>query len=227
MSSRTRTPFRNRLTAVASAAALAAMGLFAVAAPAAAHDELVTSDPAGGSTVAALPDEVTLTFSDFPLDEPGATLVTVTDAAGGDLTAGDPVVDGTEVLQALQGEATGAVTVVWKVVSSDGHPIDGEFAFEVTGDDSSPVATPETTAPASPTTDPTAEASTAPTDDATATAVPAGDDGAAPVLPWVIGGILLVAVIAAVAYLLGSRARRTRQHQPDATTPGVRPADED
>jgi len=212
MSRAARTPRRTRLASLAAALGLSAAAVLATAMPAAAHDELIASDPADGSTVASLPSEVTLTFSAFPLDEPGATLVEVTDAAGDDLTAGDPVVEGTAVVQALEGSVDGEITVVWKVVSSDGHPIDGEFRFEVTGGPAPAPAEGEATEPAA-TAEPTAEetaAPAAPTVTETAAPTPAGDEEGNPVLPWALAGILLIAAVAAVAYLIGSRARRQR-----------------
>lgn len=107
------------------------MLLSAAAAPAFAHDELIGSSPAAGSAVDELPAALNLTFSGVLLDESGATEVVVTDAGGTDLTGGDPVLDGTRLTQPLSGEASGAVSVIWRVVSSDGHPISGEFVFTV------------------------------------------------------------------------------------------------
>lgn len=226
MSSASRTPRRARLGAFAAALGLGLLGMLATAVPAAAHDELIASDPADGSTVAVLPDEVTLTFSAFPLDEPGATLVEVTDATGADLAVGEPVVDGTAVTQALEGAPSGDVTVIWKVVSSDGHPIDGELRFEVEGAGTPSPSETATTAPA--TGEPTDDAPPAPATPSDSATPVAADDDAAPVLPWVIGGVLLIAAIAVVAYLIGSRARRPRTDGSDGDADtGNRPADED
>ena len=47
------------------------------------------------------------------------------------LAAGDPVLDGTRLTQPLAGSASGTVTVLWRVVSSDGHPVSGELSFTV------------------------------------------------------------------------------------------------
>lgn len=116
---------------ITAAGLLLAALLTMTAAPALAHDELIGSNPAAGSTVDRLPAELTLTFSGVLLAEPEATEVVVTDAAGTDLTGGDPVVDGTRLTQPLSGDATGEVTVIWRVVSSDGHPISDSFAFHV------------------------------------------------------------------------------------------------
>jgi len=119
------------LIALLVTAFVLALGSALGAAPAYAHDELVASDPADGSTVDALPAAITLTYSGDLIADGGATAILVTDAAGADLTAGDPVVDGRTVTQSLEGSASGTVTITWKVVSGDGHPISGELVFGV------------------------------------------------------------------------------------------------
>ncbi|MCR2785906.1 MULTISPECIES: copper resistance CopC family protein [unclassified Microbacterium] len=203
-----------RAALIAAAAGLALMAVLGSAGAASAHDGLIASDPAIGATVDALPEQVTLTFSNFPIDEPGATLMAVTDAACTDLTAGDPVVDGTDVTQALQGTATGVITVTWKITSSDGHPTEDQFTFTVGAGDAA--ATP---APAD--CDGTAAE--------TSTATP--ETGSTPpALLWTIAGVVLAAVIAVVAYLLISRARRRRDLQRTreaAADSGDRRPDED
>jgi copper resistance protein C len=204
----TRHPLRRRLAALTAALLLAAGGVL-VASPASAHDELVSTDPAADATLDALPDQLTLTFSGELATDPGATELQVTDAAGANLADGDPLVEGTVVTQALAGAASGVVTVLWKVVSSDGHPISGEFAFSVpTAPTPTTTATPTATASPSPSETPTVE----PTPTPTADPVPADSGNAA--LPWIIGGLLLLALIGgAVVYLLTSRARRIRDEE--------------
>ncbi|MFT4135667.1 copper resistance CopC family protein [Microbacterium sp.] len=189
-----------------AAAALAALALtLAVAAPAAAHDELTGSDPAADSTVAEAPTELTLTFSGALMDEPGATELVVTDAAGTAIAAGDPVVDGTSVRQQLSAAEPGAVTVVWKTVSSDGHPISGEYSFTVGADAASPSAQPSESAQAS------AEETTAEETAAVpATAEP--DEQPGPMPWWVPLIIVAVAVSGALLYLAVSRVRRHSEH---------------
>jgi hypothetical protein len=205
MPSHTTSPrsLRRALTAAAAAVLLTAGGLL-VAAPANAHDELVSTDPAADAAVDALPAQLTLTFSGELATDAGATELAVTDAAGASLADGDPVVEGTTVTQALTGAASGAITVLWKVVSSDGHPISGQYAFTVTAPPT-PTPTPTATATATPTETPTAEPTPTPTE----TPVPASDTGAAAV-PWILLGVLAVAVLGAVTYLLVSRARRRK-----------------
>lgn len=219
-------PLVRTLIAAATSVLLAAGGVLA-ASPASAHDELVSSDPAAESSVDALPAQLTLTFSGELATDPGATELSVTDAAGASLADGEPAVDGTVVSQPLGGAASGVITVLWKVVSSDGHPISGELAFTVIAP-STPTPTPTSapTATATPTEDPTPEATPTPSE----TSVPAADTGDA-ATPWVLFALLGVAVVGAVTYLLVSRARRQRAlEQPPISgaggaAPGGSPSD--
>lgn len=199
---RTRAP---RILAGLSLALVAALG---IAAPAAAHDELIESDPAADAQMDAAPAEITLTFSAEILNEEGATEISVTDGAGTEVQDGDPVVDGTVVTQAVAEDAApGDFVVLWKVVSSDGHPISGEIDFTVIAPTPSPSPT------ASPTTEPTEEPTASPTPTVTVTAEPVADEGGSDIWPWLIGGALGLAVAAAVVYLLATRARDARKEQ--------------
>ena len=209
---------RARPFAVLAAAALAAASVLLATAPASAHDELVSTAPAAGSTLETLPAELTLTFSGVLATDAGTSEVAVTDAAGTSLADGAPVVADTVLTQPLTGEASGVVTVLWKVVSSDGHPISGEFSFTVTAPAPTETATPTPTQSetAAPTAEPTPTATPAP---------PAGDE-TTDLRPWFIGALLLLlAVAGAVMYLLISRARRERalaagsRTAPESTAP--------
>lgn len=171
-------------------AVLAGLALALVAGPAYAHDELIGSDPAAGSQVAELPSEITMTFSGVLLDEPGATEVVVTDAEGNDLTALAPVLDGTRLTQGLVGSASGTVTVTYRVVSSDGHPVSDRFTFTVgTGDAPPATATPLPSAP---------------TDGAPSQGTGAG-------IVWIVLGVLVVALGGGVVAVLVARTRRARE----------------
>ncbi|MCC4249827.1 copper resistance CopC family protein [Microbacterium testaceum] len=196
----TSAPRRRALPAVLATVAVALAALLAPAAPASAHDELVSSDPSADAVLDALPAQITLTFSADVLDAEGATVIQVTDAEGTVLTDGAPEVAGTVVTQALAGPASGAVTAVWRVVSSDGHPIDGTFSFTVP---SAPTPTATPTPTASPSTTPSPE----PTVTVTATPAPAENTSDASPLPWILLAVALVLVIGALVWLLVARAR--------------------
>ncbi|WP_203579207.1 copper resistance CopC family protein [Microbacterium hibisci] len=208
-----------RALALVAAFLLALAGLLAWSAPAHAHDELIGSDPAAGSTAASLPAQLTLTFSGEIADDEGASVVEVTDAGGTALTGGTPTVRDNVLTQPLAGEASGAVKVLWKVVSSDGHPISGEFSFTVEG---APAPTPTETSTPTPTETaaPTETASPEPTPTVT-DSVPSdsADTASGAVWPWVVFGIIGLGVVGAVVYLLVSRSRREKALAGDPSSP--------
>lgn len=110
-------------------AVLALLGALVVVPQAAyAHDVLRSTDPADGSTVEVVPDQVVLTF-DQPALAPG-TAVVVRAEDGRDVAVGAPVLVDTTVRQQVGGTLpAGHYTVLWRVTSADGHPIDGTFTF--------------------------------------------------------------------------------------------------
>ena len=198
------------------AALLVAFGIVvAAASPAHAHDELLGSDPAADSSLDALPAQLTLTFSGEIADDEGASVVEVTDAAGASLADGTPTVRDNVLTQPLTGAASGAVKVLWKVVSSDGHPISGEFSFTVAG---APAPTPTESATPTPTETATPSESAEPTP--TVTSEPVSDEGST-ALPWIIAGVLALALVAAIVYLVVSRSRREKALAIGSATPAA------
>ncbi|WP_375384579.1 copper resistance protein CopC [uncultured Microbacterium sp.] len=217
-----------RTSALVAALAIAAAALLAFASPAAAHDELVSSDPAADATLAALPAALTLTFSADLLGDAGATEVQVTDASGASIADGAPVVQANVVTQALTAGATGSITVLWRVVSSDGHPIADQYAFTVTaGPTPTPAPTPTPTASTTPTASPSPLVAPPV---ATPSADPVPSDAGSSALPWAVLGVVAAAVLGGVVYLLVSRARRVAELEkarmsglpasPESTPPG-------
>lgn len=135
----------------AHARAATATGLLALSlgfTPAYAHDELVSTNPAADTTLEQAPSELELTYSGDIMDVAGANQVRVTNAAGETVTEGEPEVDRTVVTQDLATQETGdTYTVTWRVVSSDGHPIQGTFTYTVgagVAQSTEPVASEET-----------------------------------------------------------------------------------
>lgn len=125
---RTASPITRTLVATAALAAGSLLGIN----PAAAHDELVSTNPTDGATLTEAPASLELTYSGDIMDVDGANQVRVTNAAGESVTDGDPEVDGTVVTQDLAtAAADDTYTVTWRVVSSDGHPIQGTFTYTV------------------------------------------------------------------------------------------------
>lgn len=191
-----------RPLALVAAFLLASAALLVAGPSAQAHDELLGTDPAADSTVEALPAAISLTFSGIIAPDEGASEVSVTDAAGTELADGAPTTQDNVLTQPLAGEASGALTVLWKVVSSDGHPISGEYQFTVSGAPT-PTPTPTTTPEPTQTSQPTQTPEPSPT---TVDPVEAGSTS----WPWIVLGVVLLAVAGGVAYLLASRARREK-----------------
>lgn len=191
---------RARRSARAVPAAALALALLTVVAPAAAaHDQLISTDPPDGAVLDTAPASVGLTFSEDVLDI--STTVVVAGPNGSVPTT--PSVDGTTVTATLPGELPdGAYTVTWRVVSNDGHPVQGSFGFTVQAAGSAPTTTGDPgTASAEPTTSGAASS--------TASPVPATQQGSAGTGPLgLIVGIAGVGLAAALVVLL-LRRRRT------------------
>lgn len=101
--------------------------------PALAHAALVETDPAGGATLERLPEVATATFSE-PVGSSAYLVVTAPD--GTDASAGvAEVVDNTVSVPLEDVGIRGDYRMSYRVVSADGHPIQGEIGFEVTSGD--------------------------------------------------------------------------------------------
>lgn len=118
-----------RVRPAAAALVLAVAALVAAAAPVAAHARLESSDPAGGSTVATPPTQLTLTFNEEI--ETDFSQLQVVDPAGARVDAGVPTVSGMVATVPLRPGGAGAHQVAFRVVSADGHPIEATFSYDV------------------------------------------------------------------------------------------------
>jgi copper resistance protein C len=95
-----------------------------------AHAMLDRADPRVGSTVAAPPRAVTLTFTENI--EPAFSTVRVEDASGARVDQGKPQRDRGNVLRVnLKALGPGTYKVIWKVLSVDTHRTEGSFSFQV------------------------------------------------------------------------------------------------
>lgn len=116
------------------AALLSLIALLGLATPASAHAELVSTTPSNGTVLKTAPKEITLRFNAGV--EPAGAAVRILDMAGSPLAGiGAPAhVDGdksTLRVTVPAGIGTGTQAVVYRVVSADGHPIQGQFSFSV------------------------------------------------------------------------------------------------
>lgn len=203
-------------------AAVAAAGLTLGATTASAHSNLIESSPADGAVLPALPEEVVLTFSGDV--QPDYTEIAV-QYDGATIDGAEPVTDGDTVTQSLEPLrariAVSDVTVSFRIISADGHPVDGVVSFTV---DANLAAEPTTTNPTTdPPTDPTAEPSDQPgsadeerdgsTDDTTpASSAGADDDSTSGTSTGTLVaiGAVVAAVIVAAGLEIRRRARRDR-----------------
>ena len=100
--------------------------------PAYAHTKLVSASPAAGSTVENWPTQIILEF-DEELQNLGpekANFLVVNNAVGDQVSETDEVIDGNKLIVTLSpNEVKGPVLVFYHVVSTDGHPVEGEFKF--------------------------------------------------------------------------------------------------
>lgn len=173
--------------------------------PALAHDKLISSSPSDGETVAVVPEQVTLTFSNKALAL-GSTVVV--NGPDGEAQSGPVAINGPVVTQRLSDVLpAGSYEVVWRVVSSDGHPITDSFTFVATSGRSpatpttSPAATaaPVTSSPSS--ASPQASVSGSPTTSSTPSTSPEPGtpdaEGERSSAPWLVGGVAAAALLAA------------------------------
>ena len=129
------------LLALCGALLLAA--LLALPVPAQAHDTLLSSDPEDGASLETSPEEITLTYSADVLEV--SPLVRISDENGDELAEIVPTVEGPVATATLEEPLpAGTHTVQWRVVSSDGHPIEGTFTLTVEQDAEEPAGAEDT-----------------------------------------------------------------------------------
>jgi copper resistance protein C len=159
-------------------------------APAHAHNALRSTTPADGASVQASPDAVVLTFDQAVLGIGAGVRVAGPD---GDVQNGAPQLVDETLRQPLRAAASpaGEYTVTWRVTSADGHPIDGEFTYTVSG--ASDGASDATSATATPT---TAGGDTTQTD----------DEGTNPLRTFILPGI--AGALVGTCWVLYTRRRK-------------------
>lgn len=194
---------RKAVTRVLAGTMLAGALALGWQAPALAHDKLVSSSPKDGTALDAPPSEVVLTYNEAV--QTSFANVVVAGPGGTNIAAGKPQVAGNKVTQPVKSEApNGTYTVSWRVVSSDGHPIDGSFTYSI----KLVVPTPTRSEAATPTatSEPSAGPSTPASTPASTSDQSQADGGGSP-WPWVVGALVLIVVIVG-GVLLGRRGRQ-------------------
>jgi methionine-rich copper-binding protein CopC len=185
---------------------LAAATLGFVAAPAFAHNYVVSTTPEAGSVVTEQPGAVVVTTNDNLLDLSGegeSSAMQVSGPADAPRFYGDgcATVSGPSLAAEVQLGQPGEYTVVWQTVSTDGHSISDTFTFTWQPDANQVldegVATAPTCDSAGTGGDQAADTDAAATDDETESA---GSAVAASDLLWIGGAV--VAILAAIGVTL-------------------------
>ncbi|MEU9508499.1 copper resistance protein CopC [Micromonospora sp. NPDC048170] len=194
------------------------VSLLLPAAPAAAHNSLTGSDPRNGARVAEAPAQIELRF--LARADPNTTKITVTGPDDVAALGGAPTFSGSRVSVPFKPGRAGLYVVGYQLASNDGHPVSGEVRFTLTtGTTAEPptgagTAGPSAPASAVPSSTGTGPTSAAPGSAGTGTpgaAVPAAkesDGSAGRGWLWALGGVLLVAALAAGLLLRRRTARR-------------------
>ena len=184
--------FRNRWRPRALAVVLAVTALLVGAATAAqAHDILVGTSPADGSTVKVVPAQVTLTF-----DQPAlavGTQIIITGPSGQAQTGAAVLVDNTVSEHLRPGSPAGRYTVIWRGISNDGHPVSGKFTFTASSPSPGQQTTPATST----------------------TSAPAVVSGQSHALWWVVAGSLLGVLLLLVVFIRSRKPRSTPHDERD------------
>ncbi len=155
--------------------------LLALRAVAQAHAMLLSAEPAAGSHLASSPARVRLVFS----EEIDPALAQISIVASDGTTRrlavhGDPR-DVRAVIGTIESLAAGAYRVRWRVVSADGHPVEGTYAFWVGSSQATPPATDTTSGAQAPVWGPSALG--------------------APIIPAALRGLALAALMALTGLL--------------------------
>ena len=190
---------RRTAATVSAVGALTALGLV----PAAAHDEVLSTSPEQGAVLESAPEQIELSYSGEIMDIGHQVLVTGPE--GQSVTEGPLERDGSQVVQPLAetGSEEGTYQVVWRVVSSDGHPIEGTYTYQVgDGADTTTAAPSLSSTPTDAPTD--GSDSSAQAQDAAAQEDSGGLSG------WAVGATVVVLALAVIG-LLGLMSRRRRK----------------
>ncbi len=136
---------------IALSALVVAGSVLGISAPAQAHNYLVSSTPTAGSTLTALPPQFEITSNGPLLTLGGSTggfAFEVRDQVGNYYGDGCVTVEGpsmTVVVAALG--APGRYTVLWQVVSADGHAVSDAYTFTWAPANGQPVSEGSTAVP--------------------------------------------------------------------------------
>jgi methionine-rich copper-binding protein CopC len=169
---------------VAAVLLLTLLGVFGLATPAFAHNQLTDSNPKDKASLDTGPDTVVLTFDQPVQAGEGLNTVAVTSENGDHWEGGVADVDSNVVTTPVRelGPA-GVYTIAYRVISADGHPVDGTLTFTLTAaSDGTPAPPPADSA--------------------------ADDSDGVPIWVWIGGAVLVLAAGLFFALRIGGKPAR-------------------
>ncbi|MGN7189977.1 copper resistance CopC family protein [Curtobacterium sp. MCBA15_004] len=188
----------------AASVAIAGGAVLGLAAPASAHNYLVSSTPAVGGTLTELPDRFDITTNDRLLAIGGSDSGFAFRVLGPDgryYEDGCVAVDGPSMTTKAALGASGKYEVEWQIVSADGHTVSDRYDF--TWD--APAGFSPAVGATKPPTCATDRGATAGAESDPGTTTAGGDSTASDAL-WIgAGGVVLVGLVVAVLLLLRRR----------------------
>jgi len=118
-----------------------------------AHGQIVTSYPLDGSTSSPTPTQVWIEFDGElqTIDGEVVNTLKVTDSTGLVVSAEEAVIEGAKISTQVSDQSVGGVfTVEYRIVSEDGHPVEGSYTFQASpGFEATEMIEPTTSATAS------------------------------------------------------------------------------
>jgi methionine-rich copper-binding protein CopC len=188
---------------------IAAGSVVGIAAPAEAHNYLVQSTPSAGEVLTALPARFSIITNDVLLNVAHGSgfALQVRDQAGLYYGDGCVTIDGPGMSTAAALGAPGKYTIIWQLISTDGHTVSDDFTF--TWKPTSAGAVVSNGSKTAPDCHGTISPNGAANVPAAPTAAPSavGQSEALSSVLWIGGAILAVGIAAAVTIVATSRKK--------------------
>jgi methionine-rich copper-binding protein CopC len=177
---------RRTLPRVLTTMVFATMAVLGMTTPASAHDVLMSTDPVQNASLETGPAKITLTFN-APVQGGDINQIAVTGPNGTQWAEGNVDITGNVITAPVRplGPA-GTYTVGYRILSADGHPVEGEYTFTLT---KAGTGTPATASAASGSTG--------------TTATTGSGGGGVPVWVWIVGAVVLLAIGLTLALRMG------------------------
>jgi methionine-rich copper-binding protein CopC len=180
-----------RLVRLAAVTVLAGLALAGLATPALAHNSLVDSTPMDKATVQTGPASIQLTFDQPVQDGKAYNTIAVLDTKDNHWESGPATVSGNVVTAPVRplGPA-GEYSIGWKVLSADGHSVQGSLKFTLSKAGNGTPTPPEELAKFT-----------------SSAAGQSGDtaDGGVPTWVWIVGAVLLLGIGVVLALRMGGK----------------------